>query len=206
MPYLSRTPKLLQYLHRGLTWRIPDDTQTVYLTFDDGPHPEITRWVLDHLESVGAKGTFFCVGANAERYPDIVAEIVARGHAVGNHTQHHVSGWKTDLEAYREEVATCAQHINSTLFRPPYGKITPAQIKALSPDYKIIMWDVLSADFDANITGEQCIENTIKSVRAGSIIVFHDSIKANPRLSVALPVVLRLLKEKGFQMSVINEG
>lgn len=202
--YLSKTPEVLHHLHQGLTWKIKDSPGQVYLTFDDGPHPEITPWVLEQLKAHDAKATFFCVGNNVDKHPDIVQLVRDGGHEIGNHTFHHVSGWKTENRSYFKEVAQCQELVDARLFRPPYGKIKPSQIKVLKEHYNIVMWDVLSCDFDANLNGDDCVNKVIKSVTDGSIIVFHDSEKAWPRLEIALPTVLNLLSSRGYKFGLIK--
>ncbi len=184
----------------------------VYLTFDDGPTPEITEWTLNQLQRYDAKATFFCIGKNIQNHPDIFKKVITSGHAIGNHTFNHLNGWNTSDEMYFENVNLCADEIsaqhsehNCRLFRPPYGKIKPSQSKQLRKmGYTIVMWDVLSEDFDATITAEKCLENVLKNVKSGSIIVFHDSVKAYPHLEYVLPRTLQFLKEKGFVCECID--
>lgn len=188
---------------RYLTWR--GSEPAVYLTFDDGPHPKATPFILDELAKVDAKGTFFCLGKNVEQHPDIYQRILDEGHAVGNHTHDHLNGWNTKTESYIESVSAAEQHIKSRLFRPPYGRITRAQAAKLakaSPPFRIIMWDVISADFDERITPDKCLDNVIKHTQPGSIVVFHDSTKAWERMSFALPRALKFFKEKGWKMNL----
>lgn len=176
----------------------------IYLTFDDGPHPQATPFVLDQLAAYGAKATFFCIGKNVAAEPDIYQRIIAEGHTIGNHTQHHLNGWKTDDATYLDDIATAQQYISSNLFRPPYGRIKRSQIKALHQQQnKIIMWDVLSADFDIGLTGEACLAYVLYHTQPGSIVLFHDSAKAWDRMSVALPKVLEYFSEKGFRFEGI---
>lgn len=187
---------------------MPADERAVYLTFDDGPVPEATPWVLDTLRSFGAKATFFCIGRNAAAHPDILARVRAEGHAVGNHTWGHANGWSTPLRSYLKEVVRTEQEIGQQggkpLFRPPYGRITWQQAKALSPRCAIVMWDVLSADFDTALTGEQCLANVVRNVRPGSIVVFHDSVKARPRLEYTLPRALGHLAAEGYAFRTLE--
>ena len=201
--YLVRTPWWLRALYPGFIWRKPSYEKVVYLTFDDGPTPEITAWTLDQLKRYNAKGTFFVIGKNVAAHPGIFRQIVDAEHSIGNHTYNHLNGWNTSTEHYLRNIEECAQIAPSRLFRPPYGRIKKYQARQLPPSYKIIMWDVLSGDFDTHIDGEQCYRNVIKHVKPGSIIVFHDSVKAWPRLQVALPKILAYLKEKGFQMEAL---
>jgi peptidoglycan/xylan/chitin deacetylase (PgdA/CDA1 family) len=179
----------------------------VYLTFDDGPIPEITEWVLDQLTQYDAKATFFCIGDNIRKHPEIFNKIIENNHSIGNHTFNHLKGWQTTLERYLENTEECAEIIanfklrntNPKLFRAPYGKIKPSQAKALrQAGYTIVMWDVISMDFDANVSQEQCLQNVISHIESGSIIVFHDSSKAWQNLQYALPKTLEFLKKNEF--------
>jgi len=179
----------------------------VYLTFDDGPHPQITPWVLDLLQQYEAKASFFCIGNNVMRYPDVYRRILDEGHAVGNHTFHHLNGWKTGVQAYIDDVAAAARIIDSACFRPPYGRLRSSQAKALKENFvnmQVIMWDVLSADFDHGISADQCLQNVLLHYEPGSIIVFHDSEKAFPHLQYVLPKVLEDIKEKKFNCKVLG--
>jgi peptidoglycan-N-acetylglucosamine deacetylase len=207
MYYFVRTPWWLRRLYRGLVWRVPTAEKVLYLTFDDGPHPVATPFVLDELGKHGAKGTFFCIGKNVEAYPDIYRRILLEGHRVGNHTQDHLNGWKVDGMRYVENIRVAAQRIDSDLFRPPYGRIGSLQSSVLRSapfNYQIIMWDVLSADFDRALTGERCARNVIRNGRPGSIVVFHDSEKALERLREALPAVLKEFGARGYRFEVIR--
>ena len=206
--YLVKTPFWLRALYPTCTWKIPTHEKVIYLTFDDGPHPEATPFVLEELKKYNAKATFFCIGKNVLSYPNIFETIVKDGHAIGNHTYDHLNGWKTHTAHYLNNISCAANLIDSNLFRPPYGRIKKNQINKISADkklpQKIIMWDVLSADFDTSITGDQCVKNVIKNTSAGSIIVFHDSAKAMERLTHALPIVLKHFQQMGYSMDVIR--
>jgi peptidoglycan-N-acetylglucosamine deacetylase len=207
--YFIKTPWLVKRLFSSYTWSLPSDDKAVYLTFDDGPHPEITRWVLDQLQEHHAQATFFCVGNNVQQYPDIYKQILNSGHAVGNHTYHHVNGWENDDKIYLEDISKAARLIDSNLFRPPYGRIRNSQASKLSQalqrnESRVIMWDILSADFDTSISAEQCLYNVLENVSAGSIIVFHDSEKAFNNLRYALPGTLKYLKQEGFTLRKIE--
>ena len=194
-------------MYRNLIWDMPGDDNSIYLTFDDGPHPEITPYVLSQLAKHNAKATFFCIGKNVAEHPDVYKAILGAGHAVGNHTHNHLNGWKTTDRAYSENIETAAGYINSRLFRPPYGRIKMAQAKRLlseNPAWKIYMWDVLSGDFDTGITPEQCAANVTENVCPGSIIVFHDSDKAKERLEYALPVVLEFCKNNNWNFKALS--
>lgn len=209
--FFTKTNPLLKKLFSNYIWDLPNNEKKVFLTFDDGPTPEITDWVLEQLEKHNAKATFFCIGANIEKHPRILKRIIGAGHAIGNHTFNHLEGWRTTDQNYVENTTVCAAEINKyaskdiLLFRPPYGKIKPSQSKKLrQKGYKIIMWDVLSWDFDASCTPEKCLENVLKHTSSGSIIVFHDSIKAFHNLRYVLPKVMDNLSQKGFVFEKIS--
>ena len=206
-----KTHWLIKKLFSNYVWDIPNNENKVYLTFDDGPTPEITDWTLELLKSYNAKATFFCIADNIRKYPETLQKVIYDGHSIGNHTFNHLNGWKTKTQKYIEnaklfEVEYYKQNIEySQLFRPPYGKIRPSQSKLLRKyGYKIIMWDILSEDFDNKISPEQCLKNVINNVTSGSIIVFHDSKKAFRNLEYTLPRTLKFLKEKGFVCEKIN--
>ena len=184
-------------------WNLDSQNQSIFLTFDDGPIPGVTEWVLELLKSQNIKATFFCVGDNVRKYPHIFERIIDEGHAVGNHSFNHLNGWKTPREEYITNIAKASGLISSNLLRPPYGKILPYVGRTLSKKYKIIMWDVLSRDYDINLTGKQCARIVIDKARAGSIVVFHDSIKAERNLKVALPLVIKSLLRKGYHFDKI---
>lgn len=206
MFYFVRTPWWLRRLYRRMVWRMPAKEKILYLTFDDGPHPEATPFVLAELGKYGAKGTFFCIGKNVEANPGIYRQVLMEGHRVGNHTQDHLNGWKVNDQLYLENIREAAKRIDSDLFRPPYGRIGTLQASVLRAEpfnYSIIMWDVLSADFDQGLTGEQCARKVIRSARPGSVVVFHDSEKAFPRMSEALPKVLREFSSRGYRFESI---
>lgn len=192
-------PVFLRIFYPSLLWQMPAGNQTLYLTFDDGPHPEITPKVLDLLDQYQAKATFFCVGENVERFPQTYAEILNKGHRTGNHTMNHLNGWKTNLNLYYENVNECRKLVDSDLLRPPYGRITPAQIQALKKEYNIVMWSVLSYDFDTETTPEQCLNYVIEHAEDGAIIVFHDSEKSARNMLAALPEVLSYYHSNGYQ-------
>jgi len=201
-----KTPKFIKFLLPKLIWTLPDNEQSVYLTFDDGPTPEITDWTLDQLKAYNAKATFFCIGKNVVLYPEIYNRIIEEGHTVGNHTQNHLNGWKTKTSVYLEEVANAKNFINSRLFRPPYGLIKPQQAKALIKiGYTIIMWNVLSFDWNKSVAKQQCLDNVLKNTSSGDIVVFHDSVKASKNMMFALPKVLEELSEKNFKFKCIPE-
>lgn len=197
----------MQKLYPSCTWNLKGAGKKVYLSFDDGPHPHITPFVLDLLKQYNAKASFFCIGKNVKAYPDVYKRIIDEGHAIGNHTQHHLNGWKNSKEDYLKDVKEAAGYINSRLFRPPYGKITREQIAALEKnplEFKTIMWTVLSGDFDTRISKEKCLGNVLNKTTNGSIVVFHDSEKAFERMGYALPVVLKKLSENGYTFEKIG--
>ena len=180
----------------------------MYLTFDDGPHPTITPWVLEELRKYNAYATFFCIGKNVEQFKETYESILDQGHAIGNHTFNHLNGWETEDDRYLQDILDASQLIHSNLFRPPYGKIKLKQARRISNLFnnriQIIMWDTLSGDFDKNYSAEQCVQNVIENVRNGSIIVFHDSEKAYPNLKQSLPEVLGFLRKEGYKMKKIQ--
>lgn len=202
--YRAKTPRIIQSMGKRVIWRIPTLQTVLYLTFDDGPDPDVTPRVLKLLAAFNAKATFFCVGNNARRYPEVLKEVIQYGHQVANHSYKHESGFETPDYTYYKSFLTAKKHVESTLYRPPYGRITPAQVKALSVKTKIIMWDVLSGDFDKSISWQKCTDNVINNARAGSIIVFHDSAKAASRMLPALEKVLEYYSEKGFTFEAID--
>ena len=211
MSFWIKTQPLIKILFPKYVWSLANIEKKVYLTFDDGPIPEITEWVLSELKRYDFKATFFCIGDNIGKHPEIFKKIIASGHQVGNHTFNHLNGWKTPTAAYIQNIEKCGDEIartsskKSKLFRPPYGKIKFSQASlARKSGYKIIMWDVLSADFDQKITPEQCLKNVLSNIASGSIIVFHDSVKAFPNLEYALPKTLEHLSENGYQCEVLD--
>lgn len=204
MFYLKKTPWILKKLYPGCTWNIETDEKILYLTFDDGPNPQATPFVLEQLKKFDAKATFFCVGKNVKEYFEVYQQIINEGHKPGNHTYHHLNGWKIEDKKYLDDIAEAAKIIDSHLFRPPYGRITRFQLKAISGEklkLKVIMWDVLSGDFDTSVTVENCYLNVVNNAMPGSIIVFHDSAKSFPVLQQVLPKVLKYYSEKGFRFS-----
>lgn len=201
--YLVKTPWWLRKVYPSLTWKIIAEENAVYLTFDDGPHATITPFVLDALKAYNAKATFFCIGRNVENNKDLYREIIQQGHAVGNHTYNHVNGWKTNDKVYINDVIQASEVIKSKLFRPPYGRISSFQIQQLKKVFNIIMWDVLSGDFDKELSPEACLKNVVTNVKPGSIIVFHDSEKAFEKLRYTLPKALEYFKHKGYVCKVI---
>jgi peptidoglycan/xylan/chitin deacetylase (PgdA/CDA1 family) len=203
--YFIKTPWWLKRLYSSYVWNMPAKDKTIYLTFDDGPHPTITSFVVEELKKYNASATFFCIGKNVVEYQDVFKKIISEGHAIGNHTHHHLNGWETETEIYLNDVEKASEVIASKLFRPPYGRIKKEQArKIIANEKNIIMWDVLSADFDQSISKEQCLQNVLKNTRSGSIIVFHDSDKAWEKLSFVLPEVLKHFSEKGYTFKKIE--
>jgi len=204
-----KTPWWARLLFSTYVWRLPANRKVVYLTFDDGPTPVVTPWVLEQLKQYNASATFFCIGANVVDYPEIYQQILQGGHTIGNHTYQHFNGWTTSIPEYLADTARAAEVIQTDLFRPPYGKIKSGQAKGLSAamkteNVKVIMWDVLSADYDTTISPQQCYMNVAKHVAPGSIIVFHDSEKAFRNLEYTLPKVLSDLANEGYAFEKIS--
>lgn len=233
MPLIpARTPRFIKKLFPNYVWDVPTSEKVIYLTFDDGPTPEITHWTLDVLKQYKAKATFFCIGSNVEKHPEIFNNILKNGHAIGNHTDDHLKGWKSPADAYLKNVKKAQDIIKSqiqktksqnlandsqgskfvnqqwlitNLFRPPYGQITPKQGKKLiALGYRIIMWDVLSFDWQNRVSEQRCLDNIINNTTKGSIIVFHDSVKASRNMQYALPKVLAYFSEKGYRFERLD--
>ncbi len=196
-------PVILQQLMPSYTWKVDTEDKQLFLTFDDGPHPEITPWVLAQLKEFGAKATFFCVGDNVRKYPEVYQQILKENHAVGNHTFHHLNGWKTETSDYLKDVSLAENYIQSNLFRPPYGRIKRSQAKQLVAKYRIIMWDRLSMDYLAQLNTEESLAQ-MKKVKKGSIVVFHDSEKAFQNLKVLLPQLLSYYQQQGFSFQTLE--
>ena len=206
-PYITTTPAWLRMaMGPKLLWEMPQEvTPTVYLTFDDGPHPTATPFVIAQLKKYNAQGTFFCVGQRVEESPQLFQSIRNNGHTVGNHTYNHLNGWKTDTTTYLNNIQQADAAIGSKLFRPPYGRIRRKQVKLLDDNYRICMWSILSGDFDTELSPEDCLTNVLQSIKPGAIIVFHDSEKAWHRLEYVLPHVLEYCTQQGWQMKAIPE-
>jgi peptidoglycan/xylan/chitin deacetylase (PgdA/CDA1 family) len=202
--YFTKTPGIVKPLASDLIWDIKTEKKELFLTFDDGPEPEVTPEILEILHAYKAKATFFCVGKNVAKYPEIYSNILRDGHVTGNHTYSHEKGWETSLLAYLRSVSKCNELVKSNLFRPPYGKIRRNQTAALKKRFQIIMWDVLSADFDQEVDGQKCFSNVVENAKAGSIIVFHDSLKCKQNVLYALPRVLQHFTTEGYQFSAIE--
>jgi len=210
--YIIRTPNFLKWIYKRRIWSFSRNKKIIYLTFDDGPTPFLTDWILNILDKYNAKATFFCIGKNIDTYPDLFRKIIDNKHAIGNHTNNHLNGWKTTTNTYLKNVLKTEALISSyyktnttKLFRPPYGRVTHKQVKKITDiGYKIIMWDVLSADFDTAISENKCLNNVLKNTENGSIIVFHDSKKASEKLRYVLPKTLDYFTKKGFQFKSIT--
>lgn len=202
--YVAKVPGFFSRLFPEIVWRVSTKEKNLYLTFDDGPTPGVTEFVLDTLDEYYAKATFFCVGRNVVAHPELYETIIQRGHAIGNHTHYHLNGWDTDDELYYDNIAQCAEVVSSKLFRPPYGKISLAQMHFLKSRYKIVFWDVLSGDFDTQLAPEKCLDNMLHHTREGSIIVLHDSEKAAPNLKFALPKALEHFANAGYKFKALN--
>lgn len=206
---LERPPKWFRCLFPGAVFRLPSKgkrEKRVFLTFDDGPIPEVTPWVLDVLDRYGVKATFFMVGQNVERHPELLEEVKRRGHAVGNHTLHHLKGFGTSTLRYMRDTAEGARLTKSILFRPPHGVLRPRQLLALKKHYRVIMYDLVTRDYSKRIDAAKVVENVKRFTRDGSIIVFHDSIKSFPRLETALPEALEWLISQGYRFEVPETG
>lgn len=209
MAYFVKTPWWLKKLYNECIWDIKTKEKNLYLTFDDGPHPLATPYVLEQLKNYNAKATFFCIGKNAKEYSDVYKKIIDEGHSFGNHTYNHLNGWKEKDETYLQNIYEAKKIIESKLFRPPYGRITKFQLKQLIADkyrLKTIMWSVLSGDFDKKISNENCFLNVKKNAKAGSIIVFHDSEKCFSKLSFALPKILEYFSTEGYAFKAIEDN
>ena len=208
MFYFIKTPWWLKKLWPDCIWDIKTDKKILYLTFDDGPHPVATPYVLDQLKKHNAKATFFCIGKNVKEYFHLYRDMIEEEHKPGNHTYDHLNGWKEKDKAYLENIFKAKQIIDSNLFRPPYGRITKFQLNQLSAEkYKLttIMWDVLSGDFDKNTSAENCFLNVARNAKPGSIILFHDSEKSFAKLSYALPKVLEHFSKQGYEFRAIEK-
>jgi peptidoglycan-N-acetylglucosamine deacetylase len=204
MNYFVKTPWWLKKIYSSYVWSVDTKEKIIYLSFDDGPHPIATPFVLDELKKYNAKATFFCIGKNVVGEPAIYKRILDEGHAVGNHTYNHFNGWKTKDDVYLDDVREAGNFIDSTLFRPPYGRITSFQAKNIhsalkKTGVKIIMWDVISGDFDDSLNGDHCVQNVILNATKGSIVVLHDSEKAFSRLQILLPAILKFFEKKGYR-------
>jgi len=205
--YLIKTPLLLKVLYPKLLWDAGGNNKSIFVTFDDGPIPIVTPFVLNILKQYNAKATFFCIGDNVRKHPEVFEQVKNEGHAIGNHTFNHLNGWNTDDKTYLDNFLQADELIGSTLFRPPYGRIKRSQVKLLQqakPGIEIVMWNVLSADFDAAISPENCLDNVVKNVKRGEIVLFHDSLKAKDRMEYALPRALEYWSKEGFEFKALG--
>ncbi len=199
-------PYILKDLNtRNCIWRIPGNEKVIYLTFDDGPIPELTPFVLETLRKHNAKATFFCVGDNARKHPHLLSEIMGHGHSVGNHTHNHLDGWKKNSEEYEQNIRRGFDFIPGNLFRPPYGHITPWQINRMKDQVYIVLWTVLSYDYDHNTTPARCLRNVMRYTKRGSIVVFHENKKAIPRIKYALPRFIEHYSAQGYRFEALTE-
>ncbi len=196
-------PGFIRRLYPDMVWRI-DDPEAVFLTFDDGPTPGVTEWILSTLEKYDAKATFFVLGKNAEMYPDLYDRILAAGHKVGNHTYSHQKGWGMSLERYIEDIDSASSIVRSELFRPPYARVTPSQMRVVGQRFKIIMWSVLSRDYNRAVSPRSCLRGVIRDIRPGDIIAFHDSAKSFRNMSHALPAALKKISSLGLKCKIIE--
>ena len=203
--FIEQPPQLIRYLYPSAIWRMDKDERAVYLTFDDGPIPRVTPWVLDVLDRYGIKATFFMVGDNIRKHPDEFRMVVERGHRIGNHTFNHIRGLSYDINSYLENTdKACRMMMNTNLFRPPHGYMSPKQYAELKKRYKIIMWDLVTRDYNRKFTGEQILKKVKKYVRNGSIITFHDSLKSEENIRYALPKAIEWLMEQGYEFKVFE--
>jgi len=202
---MRQVPDYIQKIWRTPIWRINPDEKSVYLTFDDGPNPKVTPLVLDILDKFGVKATFFCVGENVKKYPEVFREVKRRGHTVGNHTFNHLKGYKSSTQEYVKNVWKADEYVHSNLFRPPHGRIKLSQIRTLKKDFKIIMWDFITYDFDSKVTPDAILKEVKKRTRNGSIVIFHDSLKAEKNMLAALPKALEFWKEEGYEICSLVE-
>lgn len=202
--FFYKTPRLIKWLYPQLIWSVDSTDKIIYLTFDDGPIPGLTDFILDTLEAFEAKATFFCVGDNLKKHGNIAVKICDKGHALGNHTFNHLKGWSTSTEEYLNNIHKCDEQLRlfiqkPLLFRPPYGKIKRSQIRSVAPSHKIVMWDVLTGDYSDKIEPSQCLNNSVSVTVPGSIVLFHDNKKAEKNVKFALPRYLDHFKKEGYQ-------
>jgi peptidoglycan-N-acetylglucosamine deacetylase len=201
---LFKVPSAFPFLFRELCWRIPSTEKVLYLTFDDGPEPFVNTFVLDTLKEYDASATFFCVGQNVEKHPELFQRIKETGHTVGNHTYSHLKGWTTKTAEYLNDIKNCERIVTSELFRPPYGKLTYSQYKKVVQEYTVVLWDVITHDYRADLDKELALSKTIDAIKPGSVVVFHDSLKAKDNLEYLLPRMLKHYKDKGYTFKALN--
>lgn len=205
--FLHKSNFLLRSVYPEFQWRIDTTDPTIYLTFDDGPIPDVTEFVLEQLDKFAAQATFFCIGDNVRKHRDVFYQVIEAGHLIGNHTFNHLNGWKTDDSDYIQNIDLCRiqMGIETGLFRPPYGRIRKSQAVEILDQYRVVMWDVLSGDFDPTLAPEVCLRKTLQYTEPGSIVVFHDSIKAFPNMRYALPRVLRYFSMRGYEFRALPQ-
>ncbi|WP_345271353.1 polysaccharide deacetylase family protein [Nibrella viscosa] len=205
--FLHKSNFLLRTIYPEFLWRLDDSEPVIYLTFDDGPIPDITEFALEQLDKYAAQATFFCIGDNVRKHTDIFYNVIEAGHAIGNHTYNHLNGWKTDDETYLKNVYKAQDELRvaTTLFRPPYGRIRRSQALDLLDTHSIVMWDVLSGDFDTSLSPQTCLRKTIQYTEPGSIVVFHDSLKAWPNMRYVLPRMLAHFAERGYEFRAVPQ-
>jgi peptidoglycan-N-acetylglucosamine deacetylase len=199
-----RIPHIVRWMFPNYTWKVKTKSKMVYFTFDDGPHPEVTPWVLKQLQLYNAKATFFLIGDNIVKYPTVYNQILKDGHAIGNHTQNHLNGWNTNTDDYLNNISVCQKHLQTNLFRPPYGRIRRKQAQSVLKTHKIIMWDRLSRDYEANLEIAESLKVMKQLPANGSIFVFHDSEKAFHNLQLLLPELLKYFASNGYQFMSLN--
>ena len=202
--YPVKVPNWVQKLIPSALWHFPRHEKVLYLSFDDGPSPELTSWILETLDQWQAKATFFCVGENIDKYPHLYREITLRGHTIGNHSYNHLNGWTTSNKQYFQNVARNAEQTGARLYRPPYGKLKPSQINYLKKHYQLVYWDVLSGDFDVELSPDDCLQNILRHSRGGSIVVLHDNSKSAKTVNYVLPRLLEYYIERGWELRKID--
>lgn len=203
--YFNKTPELLKPIYNDLVWDIPTTEREIFITFDDGPVPDATTIALDILLDYEVKATFFCIGDNVRKHPEVFERVIAEGHGIGNHSLNHLNGWKYNDYSYVKNVLECARLVESKLFRPPYGKIKRSQAAALRKRFSVVMWDVISGDFDHTVSMDKCVRNVTDNAVPGSIVVFHDSRKAMEKMAYALPRVIEYFRDEGYSFGIIPQ-
>lgn len=195
--------RIFELIYPRFLWRMPATEKCIYLTFDDGPIPEVTPWVLEQLKKYNAAATFFCVGDNIRKHPETFQQVLSAGHSIGNHTFHHLNGWKTPVEDYLQNVDQFENLYPTDLFRPPYGRIKKEQARRILAGHRVIMWSVLTRDYSPALSPEKCLKNAVKNTQNGSIVLFHDSLKARKNLEYVLPRYLSHFSRKGYRFEKI---